>query len=107
MSEQPEHLALPSYDAEVLAAIERVATVAATSAAREAVKQMFVQLGFNAERASDQIEQQKDNAFVRNLRRSSESRPAKIGMAVFAAFLSVCGALIVLGFQLAFKKVGG
>lgn len=94
---------LPSYDAEILAAIEKVATVAAERAARAAVHEVLVQLGFNTEKTSDLIEQQKDNAFLRKLRTSAESRPAQLGMALFGALLSVVGALIVLGFQYMFR----
>jgi hypothetical protein len=90
------------FDKDVLDVIEKIASVAAERAARAAVHEILPLLGFNVEKASDQIETQKDQAFLRKLRRSAETRPAQLGLAVFSAGLSILGALTLLGLQYAF-----
>jgi len=86
----------PKIDPAIIRAIEAAAEKAAKRATNRAVKHVLLELGIQAETPSGIIEQQKDAAFTRRVRLTAESTPAKLGLASFAAFLSVIGGLIVL-----------
>lgn len=77
---------------ETLHAIEE----AAKRAAKSAVKEILLTMGQDAENPSAILESQKDAAFLRRVRRATESRAARYSLAAFSALLSFVGALITL-----------
>lgn len=91
-------------DPAILAAIEEAAERAAKRNANRVVKHILVALGINATTPEDQIETQKDAAFLRKLRINLDTRAGKIGYAVLAALLSLSAGLIVFAVNRIFGK---
>lgn len=86
----------PKIDPELVRVIEAAAERAAKRATNRAVRQVLLTLGFNAETPSGVIESQEDAAWIRRVRKASESRPAQYGVVAFSAFMSLIGGLVAI-----------
>lgn len=94
--------------AAVVQAGERVARksigTVADEAATRAVQKTFLALGVDISAPDDVLEAQKDFAHMRKGRVASESRNAKITVAVIGTLLSIMGGVITLVIQRIFFK---
>lgn len=70
--------------------------LAANQAAEQATQKVLLTLGVNASDPSSVTEHQKDNAFVRRLRKEAETSSGKIRMALIGGMISLGGGIVAL-----------
>ncbi|MFL9499243.1 hypothetical protein ACJMQP_04215 [Rhodopseudomonas palustris] len=80
----------PLCAAEIENIVERAVEKAVEKTTRE-MKDLLLALGINADSAKDMLESQKDSAWVRRVRTTSETVPGKIGLAALGAMFAAVG----------------